>query len=156
MRDCPQIKRFDKLNLMIFNNKNVAQKARLARPLTTSSVMASRWRCGLAIVAPLILAITSLGAAAALFDDSFVIEKNQLTMVTVISPRRGWSSMSLNHLVSPSSRIDSNGRLALTHPKIVSPSKWICGSSCEHRKEDRPSCLSRSTQQAVACLAKSS
>ena len=77
MRDCPQIKRFDKLNLMIFNNKKFAQKVLLARPLTTSSVMASRWRCGLAIVAPLILAITSLGAAAALFDDLFVIEKNQ-------------------------------------------------------------------------------
>ena len=77
MRDCSQIKRFDKLKLMIFNNKNVVQKARLARQLTTTSVMASRWRCGLAVLAPLILAITPLGAGAALFDDSFVIEKNQ-------------------------------------------------------------------------------
>ena len=77
MRDCSQIKRFDKLNLMIFNNKTVSQKTRLARPLMTTSVMASRWRCGLAMLAPLILAITPLGAAAVLFDDSFVIEKNQ-------------------------------------------------------------------------------
>ena len=76
MRDCSQIKRFDKLNLMIFNNKNVAQKARLARQLTTTSVMARRWRYGLAMLAPLILAITPLGAAA-LFDDSFVVEKTQ-------------------------------------------------------------------------------
>ena len=62
---------------MIFNNKNVVQKARLARQLTTASVMASCWRCGLAVLAPLILAITPLGAGAALFDDPFVIEKNQ-------------------------------------------------------------------------------
>ena len=60
---------------MIFNNKTVSQKALLARPLMTTSVMASRWRCGLAMLAPLILAITPLGAAAVLFDDSFVIEK---------------------------------------------------------------------------------
>ena len=127
MRDCSQIKRFDKLKLMIFTNKNVVQKARLARQLATTSVMASHWRCGLAVLAPLILALTPLGAGAALFDDSFVIEKNQFNY--------GYCNIS-------SARLELDVTESFGEPVIANrfeweagpntpedclPSKWICG-----------------------------
>ena len=62
---------------MIFKTKTGIQEARLTLQLTTASVMTSCWRCGLAMLTAFILAINPLGAAAALFDDSFVIEKTQ-------------------------------------------------------------------------------
>lgn len=77
MRDCSQIRRFDKLNLMIFQHNNRTPQCRAGRQRTKTNATPSHHRSSLAFLAALVLAFSAFGLAASVFDDSLIIEETQ-------------------------------------------------------------------------------
>jgi len=112
MRDCSQIKRFDTLKLMIFQHKNGTQTGRSAKPLTMANVPASRRNWGSAMFVTLVATLSPVGVAAALFDDSLLIEKKQFNY--------GYCNIS-------SARLELNVTEAFGEPVIASRFVWESG-----------------------------
>ena len=134
MRDCSQIRRFDKLNLMIFQHNNRTPQCRAGRQRTKTNATPSHHRSSLAFRATLVLAFSAFGPAASVFDDSLIIEETQFNhgYCNVSSARLALDITETFGEPVIANRFEwEAGRIR----RIVFQSSWTCGSNSERTKE---------------------